>query len=416
MLNSLASLAFEQARSASAKGRINSIVRFRRLKCGLAVFLFSLAATAGEGKSQTLPPRDVASKANLVPPTGAPGVWENVTSPAMPEAAFTGPDGFGVGNIVVDPVRPSDLYVGGYGAIWKSTDFGITWTKLASRPNPPYLPLGHVLAVAGTSPPTLWMANGYGDRKVFKSNDGGLTFRLTGTLPEKFDQSFYSIVVDPYDPTHLITGFHEVDRLAESTDGGETWQFVSGGDWPKGGKSWFAFFVDTGDAATTRKSWFAIAQDGGSAVMTRDGGANWTIPKGIEGLTHPHGNSQLYQMGQTLFIAGSGSTAGSGIFRSTDFGMNWTRVTDGNAAIVWGSAKTVYAMWGWACASCGVNEGGPQWQSAPQPGDIDTWTKRSNPTPGPSWGPNSVAVTKDGTHTIFVGSMWSKGLWRYVEP
>jgi hypothetical protein len=32
------------------------------------------------------------------------------------------------------------------------------------------------------------------------------------------------------------------------------------------------------------------------------------------------------------------------------------------------------------------------------------------------WGPNSVAATSDGAHSIFVGSMWATGLWRYVEP
>ena len=178
---------------------------------------------------------------------------------------------------------------------------------LDSTPNPPYLPLGHVLAVGGTTPATLWIANAAGDDKVFKSTDGGLTFTLTGTLPEKYDSSFYSIVVDPHDATHLITGFHEADKMAESTDGGETWKFTSGAGWPAGGVSWFPFFVDTGDAATTRKTWFAIAQNGASAIMTSDGGATWTQPKGIEGLQPPHGCSQLYQTGRTLFIGGGGA-------------------------------------------------------------------------------------------------------------
>jgi hypothetical protein len=31
-------------------------------------------------------------------------------------------------------------------------------------------------------------------------------------------------------------------------------------------------------------------------------------------------------------------------------------------------------------------------------------------------GVDNVAVTYDGTHYVFVGSMWQKGLWRYVEP
>src|SRR5262249_51981545 len=159
-------------------------------------------------------------------------------------------------------------------------DYGKTWAQLPSQPNPPYLPLGHVLAVAGTTPATLWMANVAGDMKVFKSSDGGLTFSLTGTLPTKIDASFYSIVVDPHDAAHLITGFHESDQVAESTDGGETWKLASGAGWPTGGISWFPFFVETGDAATTRKTWFAIAQNGGSAVMTNDAGATWTKPTG----------------------------------------------------------------------------------------------------------------------------------------
>ena len=373
--------------------------QFARLNQWLAILFICFVVTACQGKSQT-----------------ARGVWENVTSPEMPASLFKGLDGFGVGNIVVDPARPSDLYVGGYGSIWKSTDYGKTWAELPSRPNPPYLPLGHVLAIAGTTPATLWVANVRGAQKVFKSIDGGLTFRLTGLLPENYDSSFYSIVVDPHDPSHLITGFHEADRLAESTDGGETWRFVSGTGWPSGGVSWFPFFVETGEAATTRKTWFAIPQGSGSAVMTSDGGATWTEPKGIEGLTHPHGGTQLYQVGQTLFIGGWRPSTGNGVYRSVDLGANWTRVTDGDVAVVWGSAKTVYAMWGWACASCGLNEGGPKLQTAPQPGNPGSWTKETALPAGLVWGPNSVAVTSDGTHNIFVGSMWATGLWRYVEP
>ena len=350
----------------------------------------------------------------LKPATGTPGVWENVTSAQMPASLFTGPGGFGVGNIVVDPARPSDLYVGGYGSLWKSIDYGKTWAMLDSKPNPPSLALGHVLAVAGTTPPTVWVANVAGDKKVFKSTDGGLTFQLTGTLPEKIDVSFYSIVVDPNDATHLITGFHEADRIAESTDGGETWRLASGTGWPAGGISWFPFFVDTGAAATTRKTWFAIAQNGGSAVMTSDGGASWIKPKGIEGLQHPHGGSQLYQASRTLFIAGGQAAAGDGVYRSADLGATWTRVAMGNAAIVWGSAKNVYAMWGWACAGCGLKEGGPQFQTAAQPGT--DWVKAPTLPDGLVWGPNSMAVTSDGTHDVFVGSMWATGLWRYVEP
>jgi photosystem II stability/assembly factor-like uncharacterized protein len=377
------------------------------LTAGAACGSKTQSSTADGGAGATGTP-DAKPEVKLTPATGTPGVWENVTSPEMPADLFN--DGFGVGNIRTDPARPSDLYVGGYGSIWKSTDYGKTWARLDSQPNPPELALGHVLAVAGTAPATLWMANVNGDEKVFKSTDGGLTFTLTGTLSEPVDVSLYSIIVDPNDPTHLLSGFHEADKLAESIDGGATWKVFTGAGWPAGGISWFVFFIDTGTAATTRKTWLAIAQNGASAILTTDGGTTWTKPTGLAGLQHPHGCSQLFQTGGTLFLAGLQGPQGDGVYRSTDLGKTWTKVTSGSGAIAFGSPKNVYAMWGWACAQC---TDGAQLQVSPQPGDA--WTKPAVPA-GLNWGPNSVAMTSDGTHSIFVGSMWSTGLWRYVEP
>lgn len=371
---------------------------------------------AGSGGKSTSGAAGMASGGNGTTPRppakGTVGVWEDVTSNEMDPELFSGDSAFGVGNIVVDPARPTDLYVGGYGSIWKSTDYGLTWQKLASKPNPEDLPLGHVLAVAGTTPATLWMATGIGEEHVYRSTDGGATFKRTGLIPEDPDAaSLYSIVVDPGNSDHLITGLHEADKIFESTDAGDTWHSVSGSGFPSGGKSWFPFFVDTGDVAKTSQTWFAIAQDGGSAVMTEDGGKTWKQPKGLEGLQHPHGGSQLYQQGNTLFVAGIYGP-GTGVYRSQDLGKNWLRVSDGSGAIVWGSAKNVYAMWGWACGGC---TDGADYRTAAQPGDPDTWKEGTVPD-NLNWGPNSVATTSDGTHTIFVGSMWATGLWRYVEP
>src|SRR3954468_16030385 len=62
---------------------------------------------------------------------------------------------FGPGTIVGDPARPSDLYVGGSSAgLWKSTDYGFTWTLI--NDTLPDVPRGTVIAVAGTTPATIW--------------------------------------------------------------------------------------------------------------------------------------------------------------------------------------------------------------------------------------------------------------------
>jgi hypothetical protein len=187
---------------------------------------------------------------------------------------------------------------------------------------------------------------------------------------------------------------------------------VGGAGFPTGGVSWYPFFVGAGSAATTRRTWFAIAQNGASAIMTRDQGATWTIPQGLAGLQHPHGNAQIFQSGQTLFAAGLEGPAGQGIYRSADLGATWSRADSGQRpeAVVWGTSKNVYAMYAWACSRCDL---GTNFEIAPQPGT--DWASADVPAELVI-GPNGVVATSDGTRNIFVGLMWDQGLWRYVEP
>jgi photosystem II stability/assembly factor-like uncharacterized protein len=338
--------------------------------------------------------------------TCTPGVWTDVTPAGMDPSDLAPADqSYGPGSVVRDPARPSDFYVGGSASgLWKSTDYGLNWTKIAGTDDVPDAPRGVLIAVAGTTPATIWAA---GYNEIHKSTDGGATWTRT-----PLSVSLYSLQVDPHDATHLVSGLHEADGVYESKDGGATWTNVSGAGFPSGGVSWYPFFIDTGNAATTRTTWFAIAQNGASAIMTSDAGAHWRIPSGISGLNHAHGNAQIFQSGATLFVGGVGGP-GQGVYRSTDLGQNWSLV-DGGArpqAIVWGSATRVYSMYAWACSLCDL---GTNWESAPLP-DGTTWTAQTTPA-ALNLGPNSIATSFDGDHYVFVGVMWSLGVWRYVEP
>lgn len=375
---------------------------------------FDVAPGSESGASQEagrLPP-DPCVEAGTCPP----GAWVNVTPADMnPDVLAPTTNAFGPGAIARDPAQPSDLYIGaGNDGMWKSTDYGSTWMRTNSTIAGS--PIGTPIAVAGTTPATIWVNSGKGNGSVYKSTDGGATFNLIGGGQTA---DLYSIVVDPYDATHLVSGLHEADGLVESTDGGNTWHLVGGTGWPSGGISWYPFFVDTGAAATTRATWFAIAQDGAAPVMTTDEGVTFAIPNGlaspndagVNGLQHPHGCTRLDQRGSTLFVGGLYGP-GQGVYRSTDLGKDWSRVDTGQApeAIVWSTSKSVYAMWGWACSDCNL---GTNYETAAQPGL--SWSAGTVPA-ALIIGPNSLVVTSDGSHDIFVGVMWAEGIWRYVEP
>jgi photosystem II stability/assembly factor-like uncharacterized protein len=301
---------------------------------------------------------------------------------------------FGPGPVVADPGSPGDLYVAGGGAgVWKSTDYGNTWTQTNAEIG--YVPMGLVVAVAGEHV----LVAGY--KVLYDSTDGGVTF---AELPNDLPAELYSLQVDPDDDRHLISGLHEADGIVESIDGGATWNDVTGTGFPSGGISWYPFFLGA------RGEWLAIAQNGGSVVVTRDSGATWTQPAGIEGLTHAHGNAQIFQRGDTLFVPGTGGP-GDGVYRSDDRGGTFTRVLDGVSSVAWGTDAHVYSMWGWACASCDLGAG---FHVADLP-DAAAWDAPAVPA-DLIIGANHVAVTSDGTHDIFVGTMWTSGIWRYVEP
>jgi photosystem II stability/assembly factor-like uncharacterized protein len=343
-----------------------------------------LVACSGSPASQK---RDPCIASGTCPP----GTWVNVTPADMMIPQF------GPGPIVVDPVRPSDLYLAGGGdGVWKSTDYGNTWTQINADIG--YVPMGLVIAVAPSTPATVYIS---AYKMIYKSLDGGVTY---STIPNDLPAELYSIAVDPSDATHLVSGLHEADGIVESTDAGQTWKLVGGADFPTGGISWYPFFRGASN------HWLAIAQDGGSVVTTDDGGAHWTIPAGISGLTHAHGNAQIFQHGSSIWVPGTGGP-GDGLYRSTDNGQSFDKVADGSLSVAWGSDQNVYAMWGWACAGCNL---GASFQSAPLP-DGSSFTKMDVPM-DLVIGANHVAVTSDGTHTIFVGTMWSTGMWRYVEP
>jgi len=195
-------------------------------------------------------------------------------------------------------------------------------------------------------------------------------------------------------------------RRLRSTDGGITWNNVSGAGFPREASPGTPDFIEMDSAAKTRTTWFAIAQNGASAIMTTRRWCALGDSQRFERPHHPHGNSQMFQSGNDLFVAGVGGP-GQGVYRSPIAArLVAGRLGQGTRGNRLGQRDEVYAMYAVACSNCNL---GTSFEVADLRGT--TWVRETVPM-ALNLGPNSVRGDFDGTHHVFTCVMWSLGIWR----
>ena len=213
---------------------------------------------------------------------------------------FVGPTSIGgrIVDIAVDPVAADTIYVAAAtGGIWKSTDKGAQFTSTWPATNPQSMG-----ALVITSNGTLFAGTGesnpgggsitYGGSGVYRSVDGGATWQLVGLTNSG---AIGRLAVDPTDPLHIFAAaagdlFNPGGErgVYESTDGGSTWSLVL-----------------SGDNTTTGAVDLAIDPLNPNRVFA----AMW------DHLREP--NLRRY------------GGVGSGLYRSTNGGTTWERLTNG---------------------------------------------------------------------------------------
>ncbi len=251
-----------------------------------------------------------------------------------------------IADFAVNPGNPKEYYVGvASGHVWKTTNNGTTWKPVFDNYGAYSIgvvvldPNNSNVVWVGTGENNHQRALGYGDG-VYKSVDGGKSFKNMGL---KESRQIGGIVIDPRNSNVVFVaaegsawGPGSERGLYKSTDGGETWKKVleisenTGVNNVKIDPCNPDIMYATSEQRR-RTSFTKIGGGPESAVYkSTDGGENWRkITKGLPGV-------DLGGMGidvspvdpNVVYLIVEAAEDKSGFFRSTDKGESWEKMSD----------------------------------------------------------------------------------------
>lgn len=243
------------------------------------------------------------------------------------------------------PGQADTFYFGAVaGGVWKTTDGGATWVPLTD--GTPISSVG-AIAIAPSDRNIIYVGTGeaaprgnmtYGDG-VYKSVDGGRTWSHLGLEDTR---QIGALIVDPHNPQIVLVAAlgHAFGPNAErgvfrTTDGGRSWSKVLYKDEQTGA---IDVTFDPNDSSVVyaalwqarRQPWnFSSGGPGSGLYRSTDGGVSWTrlsgngLPAGILGRIHVSVSGADSKRVYAMIEAAEG-----GLFRSDDGGTHWRRVND----------------------------------------------------------------------------------------
>jgi len=242
--------------------------------------------------------------------------------------------------------NPSIVYVAtASGGLWKTTNNGVTWESIFDDQTTSTI--GDV-AVTPSNPDIVWVGTGEANNRqssswgdgVYKSEDAGKTWKNMGL---RDTHHIGRIVIHPTNPDIVyvaalghLWGPNKERGLFKTTDGGKTWtntkfidensSFVDVAIDPENPNTLYAASYQR-----RRTSWGFNGGGPGSAIYkTTDAGENWIrLTNGL-----PEGNTgrigiDIYRRNPSVVYATIEHKEG-GIFRSEDKGLTWKKMSSTN--------------------------------------------------------------------------------------
>jgi photosystem II stability/assembly factor-like uncharacterized protein len=336
------------------------------------------------------------------------------------------------------PTQPNLFYVGQVnGGVWKSDDYGRTWTPIFDGQ-----PSGSIgaIAVAPSDPNIIYVASGEGLQRpdlsvgdgIYKSTDAGNTWSHLGL---RDGQGIPALAVDPRDSNHLFAavlghpyGPNTERGLFASSDGGATWQKSLYVDENTGASD---IAMDPANPDVLYASLWECRQGPwefgneyngthGGIFKSTDGGKTWQkLTKGLPEVAQayvaiaPSDSRRLYA------TVASGREVG--IYRSDDAGENWRRATTdtrpanriggGDLPVPRVDPKNPDVLYSASIVTWRSTDGGQTWtgiKGAPGGDDYQNiWINPNNP--------NIILLVSDQGALVSVNAGRTWGSW-YNQP
>lgn len=230
------------------------------------------------------------------------GVWKTTNSGTTFAPVFDSEGSYSIGAVAIDPRNPNIVWVGtgennsqrsvGYGdGLYKTTDGGKSWKNVGLKKSEHIARIlidprnSNVVYVASQGP--LWGPGG--DRGLFKSTDGGTTWKNILSISE--NTGVTDLVMDPKDPDVLYAASYQRRR--------HVWTLINGGP----------------------ESAIYKSEDGGNTWTKLTSGLP-TVDIGRIGLAIPPTAPNI------IYATIEASQKKGGIFRSTNFGATWERMNE----------------------------------------------------------------------------------------